>query len=391
MDSSRKPRSSDLVISFLALSIFAADGLAAPRTNQRAQSLARQLGPSSINANSGTAGDIEAIRKRAIPILETLELNYRTSGPAPASLMENAYDLRKDVGPYERIVTGQMLLKAWKEASAMGLFDENRKFKARIGEGRFAGQSAVFEHVIPPEIYPAGSTHLANFRIVAPDRKREPGRELTAREKAFGSQLVKVVAEIEKGKTLAAIEKKMVKPKAPPTNAVGQTMAEAKRRWQAEVEAAGEDFKKKPNVRIDGRVTATPSRMNKDRWRVSGEIRNLSPYPTEVTMNWWMVGITDKKRDHYIMAKGSQKMELRKGEAQDIILFSKSRGGYKKKADDHDGLSKQERARSRARMRGFILEVVHDTGQVSYFASDRHLEGYVDDRDNMSIGTLEAW
>jgi hypothetical protein len=377
------PRITFQVSLWIALTLAA--GIAAPRINVRAQQLARHLGPSRLSDKSDNGADIAAIRKRAVPILEALENTYRTSGPSPESLMASAYDFRKDVGPYERMVTTQILIAAWKEASAMGLFDQDRKFKDKIGDGRFAGKPVVFEHIIPGDKYAAGSTHLANFRIVAPERKREKASELSNRDKAFGNQLAKVVKEIESGKQLVAIET------SPELNAVGQTAEEAKKRWQAEVELAGEAVNEEPNIKVRGRVTATPSHMSKYRWRITGAVHNLSSHPTSVELNYWLIGITDEKRDHYLMIKGTKKMDLRKGEDLDFTLYTKSKGSYKKNADDHDELTKEERKYSRVRCRGFLLQVVHATGEVDVFASDQHLEGYIDEEDDLKIGSLRQF
>jgi hypothetical protein len=374
------------------LLILAAVGLsglqAKPQINQSAQNLSKLLGPSKLNADSGSEADMNVIRNRAIPILNALQKSYQSSGPTPESLIENAYNLRKDVGPYEKIITSQMLIRAWQDAKAMGLFGKSGSYSDRIVAGRYAGSTVVFEHIVPPGDYPAGSTHLANFRIVAPDQKREAGAPLTAREEAFKNQLANAMTERERGKTLAAIEKKMVKPPPPKVNAVGQTKMEADKRWKQEVDEAGELANQMPSINIEGRVTGTPSHLNKNRWRVATEIQNRSSYPTEVEVEYWLVGITEKKRDHYLMAKGTKKLQLRRGEEVELEFFTKAESTYKKQADDHDGLSKEERQRSRPHMRGIIIRVNHAEGVAATFASDRNLIGYVDDDDPMTLGSL---
>lgn len=78
------------------------------------------------------------------------------------------------------------------------------------------------------------------------------------------------------------------------------------------------------------------------------------------------------------MMKGEETIQLRRSENREVEVFTKSEGSYKNKADDHDGLSKKERARSKVRYRGFAVRVKHEKGVATFTASDERLMSYID-------------
>ena len=103
----------------------------------------------------------------------------------------------------------------------------------------------------------------------------------------------------------------------------------------------------------------------------------------------WLVGHTWKKRDYYIMAKSEQVLKLRRNQAFDFDVFTKSEGSYKNRADDHDELSKAERRESKVRFRGYAIRVTHEKGIVSSTGNDQRLASFVDPSvDDRSIDSL---
>ncbi len=346
--------------------------------NDRTEAMARLLGPSRLSAKTDPK-DLENLRNRMVPILMLLEKGSRTNGPSPESLLENAYDLRKDIGPFERMLTSSALLKNWRDAHAMGLFDEESGFQDRIAAGRGAGERCVFEHIVLPEALPAASTHLANIRIVDPGRKSEANRPPNQQELSYQSQLEKIIAEISSRAHLAKITNPP-KPKPKSTvNSLGQSKAQEETLWKAEVTAAGESFYSKPNLRVAARVSATPSHLSQGCWEISATITNLTNHPTEVEIFHHILGTTDKKRQHYRMAEGTRKLLLRAGQSSTFVLRTKAEGNYKGKADDLDGLSKAERQRSSVHCRGFVLRAIHTKEIVGSAVTDRGLQEYVED------------
>lgn len=350
--------------------------------NARTEALARLLTPSPIRDN-GTAADLEGVKTRLAPILSVLEQNSRTNGPNPESLLENAYELRKDLGHVEKIVTSAVILQAWRDASAMGLFNDAGGMGSFITKGRGQGESPVFEHIVPPSSYPKASAHLANVRIVDPGRKRTEGAELTRQEQAHFGQLEKIVAERTSVRELAKISN----PEA--LNRLGQTKEQEEARWKKSVEDAGEAFKNKPNIILKGRASASPSHLSKGCWEVTAEVTNLSRHPTEIELSYSLLGITDKKRDHYRMMDGSHKLKLLPGEARELVLKTRAEGSYKAAADKHDGLSKAEAARSKVRYRGFVLQISHGKDRLTHAVTDRGLLEYTE--SDTAVGRLAAF
>lgn len=355
---------------------------AGSRLNKDAQALARHLAPTPA-AKSFKGDTAGALGKRMAPLLEILERSYRTNGPGPESLISKAYSFRDDLGRYEEVMLANALLSAWREANALGLFDESGRFRPEVAKGRGVGDKVLFELIVPGEAYPPGSNQLANLRLVRLDEKRKPDAELTLRESATLEQLRKMVEEKE---NLTA-QKKWENPD--PTNALGQTKEEHLYIWENEVARAGEAVKQLPTVRIRADIEATPSRMTEERWRLGCEVGNLSRHPTEVKLEVYLIGITDRKRDHYIMMKSEQSLKLRAGEMRNVDIFSRAKQSYKKPADDHDQVPKKERKYTKVRFRGYAVRVSHEKGLVTFVGSDQRIAGYVDPSvESLDIGKL---
>lgn len=357
---------------------------AASRYNKSAQALAKQLGPTQP-AKNYKKEEIGGLSKRMIASIELLERSYRTSGPTPESLISKALFFREDLGQWEKLLLSNALLNCWKEANAHGLFDQAGKFHASISKGRGVGEKMMFELIVPGEAYPPGSNQLCNVRLVPVDEKRIDPKAMTPREEATLTQLKKLVVE----KTSLADRKQWESHK---TNDLGQTKEQAFSEWEKEMKAAGEAAKETPNIRVAGDARATPSHRTQFRWHTACEVINNSTHPTEVKVEVWLVGYTWKKRDYYIMSKTEKVLKLRRNEAAEFDVYSKSEGSYKNKADDHDGLNKHERKESKVRHRGYAIRVTHGKDLVTFTGSDKLLTSLVDPSvEDQKIESLPAF
>lgn len=354
----------------LALAFLPLSAPGASRHNRDAQSLARQLAPIAP-ATKADSGAVAELGKRMAGILQALERSYRTSGPAPESLLAKAFDFREDVGPWEELMLSNSILSAWREANALGLFDENGNFQATVSRGRGVGDRMLFELIVPAAAYPPASNQLANLRLVREAERRDSDEGTGPRELAYLSQLRKLVDERADFAAAAKRARRKV-------NDLGRTEEEERRLWDERMAEAGEAAKRPPRVQVSGNLEATPAHMTGQRWRVGCEVRNFSSHPTGVTVTTWLIGCTDKKRDHYVMAKDERFVRLVPGQVTGYDVYTRAEGAYKKAADDHDGLSKAERSRSRVRYRGYVIRVSHETGPITFAGSDQTLAAYAD-------------
>ena len=358
--------------------LFGSSVLAKPRINEDAKNLAKILAPSS--PAKSPQKDTKGLSGKMISLMEILEGSYRGNGPPPESLLSKAFEFREDVGRWETMVLTDTILDNWREANAMGLFNEAGKYERFVARGRGVGEEVVFEHIIPAEAFPPALNQLANIRLVRASEVRKADAPLTIREKSFQEQLAKMIEErTEQAAQRAYAKNKPTLPKMGPTNALGQTKDEQERLWNEAVDLAGsEAVAQLPKIRVRGRMEASPSHMNKNRWRVRVYVENLSSHPTEVEAKVWVLGYTYKKRDEYIMIEHKEKLKLRPGEGRMLDVYTRAESSYKKKADDHDQLSKKERARSKVRYKGFSTSIHHEKGLAAFTGSDQRLTGYVD-------------
>ena len=359
-----------LIIPFL-LSV--SDSLVAQssKLNRNAQALARVIAPKSP-AKNADANSLTSLGEQMTKAVQILETSYRTNGPTPANLITKSLEFRNDIGPAERLVLTNTLLEAWRAANGMGLFDEHGEFVPVISKGRGVGEKSMFELIIPADVYPPISNQLANLRLIPLDQKRADGTPLTAREKATGAQLKAMIEErLERAKRAAFR-------KGPKTNDLGQTEKEQEKIWKAAMEEAGESAHAMPSLGLRGDMTASPSHMTGDRWRVAFEVTNSSQFPTEVKAEVWLIGYTEKERRYFVMINSTHDLKLRAGEVRNFDIHSKSRGSYKKRADEIDGINAKESRGTQVRYRGFMIKVTHETGLVEFTASDQKLLRYID-------------
>jgi hypothetical protein len=357
-----------LLTSLLILSTYHAKS-ADSKMNKSAQDLARFLAPVTP-AKKADKADLEKLRSRMISLIERLELSSRTNGPGPESLITKAYDFREDVASVEQLLTRNAVLNAWREASGRGLFNEFGKYSGKITKGRGAGQDCIFELIIPAEAYVPASNQIANLRIVAVEMKRAEGAPFSHREVSFQKELASMIEEKSRSAELAKFEN----PEA--TSALGLTAKEELAAWEKAAKEAGDAVDQKPKIRLSSRNDGSPSHMTKQRWRNETEVTNISQHPTEIKVEIYLIGSTDKKKDYYIMAKSSQTLKLRMNEKKRLELHTKAESSYKKLADDRDELTKEERKSSSVNYRGFVVIAKHKDEVVSYIGSDKRLEDF---------------
>ncbi|MEM9018177.1 MAG: hypothetical protein AAGC68_14270 [Verrucomicrobiota bacterium] len=370
-----------------AIALAAATLAAAPsRLNKDAQALAKHLAPSNP-AKSYKREDIGGISKKMVAIVEILEKSYRSNGPTPESLIDKAFSFRNDLGPAEEVALSGALLDAWRAANGMGLFNERGQFDPVVTKGRGMGERTLFELIVPGEVYAPASNQLMNVRLIREEERRSQGTtELTAREKAVGGRIKQAIEERKERQEIAAFRK------GPKTNALGQTEEEHRYLWDNEMAKAGDLAKEAPKIRVAADLEATPSHMTKDRWRIGCEISNISSHPTEIKAEVWLIGMTWKKRDHFIMTKQEFPFRLRSGEVREFKVFTKSANSYKGKSDDHDELDKKERKKSYVRYRGFMVKITHETGVTAFIASDRSLASQIDpENESSTLGSLATF
>lgn len=345
------------------------------KLNRNAQALAKVIAPRPPAKKVDPSG-LKALSGQMSKVVEILEDSYKTNGPTPENLINKALDFRKDIGSAESLVLTNSLLEAWRAAHAMGLFDDKGEFHPVISKGRGVGEKTVFELIIPGEMFPSASNQLANIRLIPARNKRSGDVDLSPREIATAKQLKVMIEERKESVQIAAFRK------GPKTNELGQTEKEQSALWNEAMKEAGDTAKQAPRMRIRGDMTATPSKMTNDRWRVACEVINFSTFPTHVTAEIWLIGYTEKKRQYFVMTKASRDLKMRAGEVSNFDIHSKSRRSYKNKGDDLDGLNKKERKGTNVRYRGFMIKITHSTGVVEMTASDQRLLSYLNPGDD---------
>ncbi|MEM7014794.1 MAG: hypothetical protein AAF585_25320 [Verrucomicrobiota bacterium] len=352
--------------------------------DKRAKALAGKLKPSGLSKDV-KSDDKAAAEAQMVSILNALEESARSQGPQPGSLLPKAFEFVKGVGKAQEIFSTTSLLRAWRDARQLGLFDDKGHFGHFIEKGRDQGRQVVFEYIVPNDRAPYFSRHYGNLRLVGPSQARDNGEKLNQMDEAFINTLVTVYREVENEKKLAAIEAKQKKPIMAEYDRQEQATAQL---YETEVAKAGEDFHKLPNIKLRARVMGTPSQINGDRWRIEVDITNFSPHPTEFELRSHLLGMTYRKREHYVMAEKRETIKLMRGSNTKVTLYTKGRGSYKAKADEVDELSKEEAQRSKVRYLGFVIEANHAKGRAGSTASTRALETNYLDENRVALPAL---
>ena len=343
-----------------------------PKEDPAAQDLANTLRPAGLTAKAD-AGGLNAVKKQIADALTKMEKSNVNGGPGAEQLVNTAYTkFRPDVGPAHRSALVASLSAMWREARALGCFDDKEQFTGKITKGQNAGMAVAYEYIVPLDKAPEFSKDLANIRLVSPYKARAQKDVASDRDLAFLNTLNAISREV---KGMANIKKMENGPK---TNAVGQTLAEAKKIFEKEMKEDGAAALEKPSIVLKGNMLATPAKANGNKWQVQAELQNLSAHATEVEIEVLIVGSTHKYRKNYVMMERKQKVQLREGENTKLKFETNDKGFYKSRSDDYEKLDpKKERPKSVAHYRGTIFRVTHGKDVCAVYATDDGLQSMI--------------
>jgi len=359
--------------------------------NPQAKALAALLKPPGLTAKADPQG-LAKTRGQLMRILTSMQRSYKTGGPDGGALVKRALDFLPDIGGTHRAALTGNLVQMWKEASALGCYDEDHNFTGFITRGRDSGKQAVFEHIVPLELAPRMSLDIANVRLVTPSKSRENGGDDKNHDLAFLQQLKMVEDEIEGRKELKKMEADAPVKKEVPRNKMGETAEEQARLFKLDMDRAGEAAKQPHSLNLLGRLVETPMKRNGYTWCYGIELRNTSALPTEVTVEWTLLGITEIKNLYYILGEGAQKVQLRSaGVQQHEFRTPKPESHYNNRADDLDELPPKDkrRAATETKYRGAVIRVVHGKDTVvAQWGSDATMNNFLsDDPDDKHVLT----
>ncbi len=336
--------------------------------DKRAQAISRNLQPAKFSKGSGN--DLNGVKGQVIKLIEALEQNQRSGSSAPESMISKAFQFKdKEIGKMQAMVSQQSLVRTWKNAVAMGLFNEKGKFTGTITRGRGIGDAAVFEYIVPPEVAPEYTKYIGNVRIVSADKKRETGDKLNTRDSAFLNSLKQVKSEAEARGRMLDREKSYVD---------SDREAMSLELYRKEVEAAGDLVNRQPNIRLRGNLAARPSHKSKNRYRVDVQLNNSSRHPTEIKLDIYVLGYTDKKNYLYVMKHETFTEKLRSSENRSYEVWTKEVGSYANNAWELDEKPMEGKKKlNRVIYKGYItIATFKDKGIVGVAASDARLLEY---------------
>ncbi len=341
-----------------------AAGKIAPKEDPAARALATLLKPLGLTAKAEPSG-LGAVKGQIAGILSAMEASEVTGGPGADELLSTAYTrYRPEVGPTQRVAAVATLSAMWREARALGCFNDQHKFTGKITRGLDLEKDCLFEYIVPLSIAPEFSKDVTNVRLVSPSKARTNDEKATARDNANAATLAAISREV-KGKQSVAKIAAQVK-----TNAVGQTPAEAAKIYKEKVQEDGEAVKLKPSIVLSGMMGSTPSKHNGNAWHVNAEVHNLSNHATEVEFEITIIGSMHKTRDNYVMMQKKQKLQLRSGQLERLTFQTASEGTYKSFTDKYEKLTKAEMKKSAAHYRGAVFRVRFGTDVVAKFGTD---------------------
>lgn len=364
-------------------SAWALGGKVKPKEDPAAQDLANTLKPAGLTAKADPGG-LNAVKKQIADALTKMEKSNANGGPGAEQLVNTAYTkFRPDVGPAHRAALVAAVSAMWREARGLGCFDEKHQFTGKITKGQNTGMDATYEYIVPLDKAPEFSKDLANIRLVSPYKARAQRDMASDRDLALLASLNAISREV---KGMASLKKMEDGPK---TNAVGQTMAEAKKIFDKEMKEDGAAALEKPSIVLKGILLATPAKANAYKWQVQAEMQNLSAHATEVELEVLVVGSTHKYRKNYVMIEKKQKVQLREGENTKLVFDTNDKNFYKARADDYEKLDpKKERPKSLAHYRGAIFRVTHGKDVCAVYSTDDGLQSMITTDDGAGYKAL---
>lgn len=352
MSRSSSPRSISFLLLFGALVVCHS---AWAVTYPLAKALAPQLRPIGLTAKAEPGG-LNQVKGQIIRILNAMETSAQTGGPDGSALIGKAFEFQPNVGTLQSQAMKRSLVQMWQQAHVLGCFDDKHQFTGMITKFGDAGSQAVFEYIVPLEHVPHFSRDISNVRLVAPSKSRANNAADATRDLAYLPQFRDIEREILNAKLSIK----------PPTNNFGQTKEEAAKLFNEEMERVGILNQETPNIRLTGRLTEQPMKRNGYQWVYSIEVVNLSQHPTEVTAQWWLLGDTELKHLNYLMAEGSEKLQLRSMATHKSEFKTKAKNHYDGRADDLDGLGIKDprRSKTETKYRGAVIRIQHGKEQV---------------------------
>lgn len=320
-----------------------------------AKALAPQLRPMGLTAKADPGG-LNQVKGQIIRILNAMETSAQTGGPDGTALISKAFEFQPNVGTLQRHAMQRSLVQMWQQAHVLGCFDSKHQFTGVITKFNDAGSQAVFEYIVPLEHVPSFSRDISNVRLVAPSKSRANNAADAARDLAYLPRFRDIEREVLNAKLSIK----------PPTNNFGQTKEEAAKIFKEEMERVGIISQETPTIRLTGRLTEQPMKRNGYQWVYSIEVVNLSQHPTEVTAQWWLLGDTELKHLNYLMAEGSEKLQLRSMATHKSEYKTKAKNHYDGRADDLDGLGIKDprRRKTETKYRGAVIRIMHGKEKV---------------------------
>jgi hypothetical protein len=320
-----------------------------------AKALAPHLRPMGLTAKAEPGG-LEQVKGQIIRILNAMETSAQTGGPDGSALIGKAFEFQPNVGTLQGQAMQRSLVQMWREAHMLGCFNDKNQYTGMITRFSDAGSQAVFEYIVPLDHAPRFSRDISNVRLVAPSKSRANNAADAARDLAYLPQFRDIEREILNAKL-------SIKPL---TNNFGQTKEEAAQIFKEEMERAGAAGQEAPNLKLSGRHSEQPTKRNGYQWIYSIELVNLSQHPTEITAQWWLLGDTELKHLNYLMAEGTEKLQLRSMGTHKAEFKTKAKNHYDGRADDLDGLGPKDRLRGKTepKYRGAVIRIVHGTDKV---------------------------
>ena len=358
-----------LIASLGVTPLLALGGKVKMKEDPLAQDLANTLRPAGLTPKADPNG-INAVKKQIADALSKMERSAAIGGPSAEQVVSTAYTkFRPDVGPAHRAALIATVSAMWREAHALGCFDDKHQFTGKIVTGKNAGMDVTYEYIVPLDKAPEFSKDLANIRLVSPYKARVQVDKPSDKDLAWLNALNAISREVKGMAAVKAIETR------PKTNAVGQTLAEAKKIFEKEMKEDGAAALEKPSIILKGILLATPAKGNAYKWRVQAELQNLSAHATEIELEVIAIGTTHKYRKNYVMIETKQKVQLREGEMTKLVFDTKDKNFYKAKADDYEQLDpKKERPKSLAHYRGTIFRVTHGKDVCAVYGTDDGLQ-----------------
>ncbi len=319
-------------------------------------------------SDKASPGDLGALNKQMISAMNYLGKHHDSYGKDGSDIIELAIQNYGDemFSSLRASLLRTSLTRTWEQAQALGLFTKGGNFRLIITKGPEKGKNASFEYIVLPKDFPHYSRDLTNLRLVTPATRRARGEErLTTLEKIHAKSLDRIEGEILYGRA----------------DALGRTSADNFTLWKRDVGTNEAVLEKQPTFHLTGKITATPSGSNGDKWRVSFEAINISTHPTEVIVTLYIFGITEKKNEIFLLRKTSVPQRLRKNQFFKKELFTGSRSSYADLATRIDQNKPKGYIKpliSSVNMRGWAIEVTHRDKVIAQAASQPMMLDYVE-------------